>query len=241
MQVRDVLADVVIAHVPVVRFDYRQKVTYLAVMLRRLMHAIQDPAMIDDRCEHVHLEIYCKCSATAAFPHQLMSDESLIVMMQHFECSVLQIAPWGISACLCCRDYYGNKRLELAGGLLSLLFEDLFKRMNADLRKQASRALSKQSRAEHFDWARHIDQSIITEGFEHAVSSGNWTIKRFRMDRKGITQASARTAGLHWSMMSEASVAICQSTLQCVLILAGAFATVLRSGDGDDDQNQLPV
>lgn len=96
-----------------------------------------------------------------------------------------QLIPWG----RCCRrDYYGNKRLELAGGLLSLLFEDLFKRMNADLRKQASRALSKQSRAEHFDWARHIDQSIITEGFEHAVSSGNWTIKRFRMDRKGITQ-----------------------------------------------------
>ena len=33
------------------------------------------------------------------------------------------------------RDYYGNKRLELAGGLLALLFEDLFKRMNQELKR----------------------------------------------------------------------------------------------------------
>ncbi len=34
------------------------------------------------------------------------------------------------------RDYYGNKRLELAGGLLGLLFEDLFKKLLADLKKE---------------------------------------------------------------------------------------------------------
>ncbi len=33
------------------------------------------------------------------------------------------------------RDYYGNKRLELAGGLLALLFEDMFKRMNNELKR----------------------------------------------------------------------------------------------------------
>ena len=33
------------------------------------------------------------------------------------------------------KDYYGNKRLELAGQLLSLLFEDLFKRFNSDLKQ----------------------------------------------------------------------------------------------------------
>lgn len=35
------------------------------------------------------------------------------------------------------RDYYGNKRLELAGQLVGILFEDLFKRLNADIKRTA--------------------------------------------------------------------------------------------------------
>lgn len=31
------------------------------------------------------------------------------------------------------RDYYGNKRLELAGSLLLLIFEDCFKRYNSEV------------------------------------------------------------------------------------------------------------
>ena len=45
------------------------------------------------------------------------------------------------------KDYYGNKRLELAGQLLALLFEDCFKRLNADLKRQADAVLSKSNRA----------------------------------------------------------------------------------------------
>ena len=33
------------------------------------------------------------------------------------------------------RDYYGNKRLELAGQLISLLFEDLFKKFNQEVKQ----------------------------------------------------------------------------------------------------------
>jgi DNA-directed RNA polymerase III subunit RPC2 len=41
------------------------------------------------------------------------------------------------------KDYFGNKRLELAGQMLALLFEDLFKRFNEELKKTADMVLSK--------------------------------------------------------------------------------------------------
>lgn len=137
-EARDVLVGLVLAHVPVVAFDFRPKCTYLAVMIRRILTAQLDPTTIDDK------------------------------------------------------DYYGNKRLELAGQLLGLLFEDLFKRMNAELKRQADATLSKANRAAQFDIVKCIRQDTLTSGLEHAISSGNWTVKRFRMDRKGVTQVLSR-------------------------------------------------
>lgn len=89
------------------------------------------------------------------------------------------------------RDYYGNKRLELAGGLLSLLFEDLFKKFNAELKKIADITIPK-PRAAQFDVVKHMRQDQITGGMIHAITSGNWTIKRFKMDRAGVTAVLSR-------------------------------------------------
>jgi DNA-directed RNA polymerase III subunit RPC2 len=74
-EARELLANVLLAHVPVVDYHFWPKIIFVAQMLRRMISALHDPDCMDDM------------------------------------------------------DYYGNKRLELAGQLLSLLFEDLFKKV----------------------------------------------------------------------------------------------------------------
>ena len=126
------------AQVPVVDFDFRDKIIYLAQMLRRVIEAQNDPAQVDDM------------------------------------------------------DYYGNKRLELSGQLLSLLFEDLFKKMVAEVRRGASKELSKtNAKGAPFDATRLIREDIITGGLVNSISTGNWTVARFKMERSGITQVRA--------------------------------------------------
>jgi len=134
---REMLANTVLAHVPINNFNFKMKALYLALMVRRVIEAEGDPEAVDDR------------------------------------------------------DYYGNKRMELAGGLLSLLFEDLFKRLNWELKQIADKNIPK-VKAAQFDIVKHIRQDMITMGLENAISTGNWTIKRFRMDRQGVTQVLSR-------------------------------------------------
>jgi DNA-directed RNA polymerase III subunit RPC2 len=78
-EARELLAHVLLAHVPVVDYHFWPKIVFVAQMLRRMISALHDPDCMDDM------------------------------------------------------DYYGNKRLELAGQLLSLLFEDLFKKVESPL------------------------------------------------------------------------------------------------------------
>ncbi|XP_051121489.1 DNA-directed RNA polymerase III subunit 2 isoform X2 [Andrographis paniculata] len=92
------------------------------------------------------------------------------------------------------KDYVGNKRLELSGQLISLLFEDLFKTMNDEARKTIDNVLAKPSRSSRFDISQYIMKDSITVGLERTLSTGNWDVKRFRMHRKGMTQVVARLA-----------------------------------------------
>lgn len=55
------------------------------------------------------------------------------------------------------------------------------------LQKQASRKYK-----EEFDAIGCIRSDHITKGLEIAISSGNWSLKRFKMERQGITQVLTR-------------------------------------------------
>jgi DNA-directed RNA polymerase III subunit RPC2 len=92
------------------------------------------------------------------------------------------------------RDYVGNKRLELAGQLLSLLFEDLFKKFNYDIKLNIDKVLKKPVRTEEFDafQVMQVHSNHITQGMNRAISTGNWNLKRFRMERAGVTHVLSR-------------------------------------------------
>jgi DNA-directed RNA polymerase III subunit RPC2 len=136
----EALADIVITHVPVHGLDFRPKALYVCFMVRRVLMAMHDPKLVDDR------------------------------------------------------DYVGNKRLELAGQLLSLLFEDLFKKFNTDLKMNIDKILKKPNRTQEFDAFQHMQShgNYITIGMNRAISTGNWSLKRFKMERAGVTHVLSR-------------------------------------------------
>ncbi|EXJ60748.1 DNA-directed RNA polymerase III subunit RPC2 [Cladophialophora yegresii CBS 114405] len=92
------------------------------------------------------------------------------------------------------RDYVGNKRLELAGQLLSLLFEDLFKNYNYHIKTTIDKQLRKPNKTSVVEPAKIMAGASghITQGMNRAIATGNWNLKRFRMDRAGVTHLLSR-------------------------------------------------
>ncbi|KAJ1973663.1 DNA-directed RNA polymerase III complex subunit Rpc2 [Dimargaris xerosporica] len=136
----EILATIVLAHIPVEHMNFRPKCIFITMMARRVLMATLNPALMDDR------------------------------------------------------DFLGNKRLELAGQMLSLLFEDLFKRLTTELKMSFDKVLNRANRVKPFDAYNQLlcHGDLITGGFVRAISTGNWTLKRFKMDRAGVTHVLSR-------------------------------------------------
>jgi len=87
--------------------------------------------------------------------------------------------PWKIDD----KDYYGNKWLELAGDLVSLLFEDAFRNYVDDLKRAITWELPKcWWKGIEFDALKVLAWDMITEPIANAISTGNWRIAWFKMD-----------------------------------------------------------
>lgn len=72
---------------------------------------------------------------------------------------------------------------------MSLLFEDLFKKANSDLKKEIDKLLGKKtSKAmENFDLTKIMKNEGISNGLINSLATGNWNLKRFKMERSGVT------------------------------------------------------
>lgn len=77
---------------------------------------------------------------------------------------------------------------------MALLFEDLFKKFNTDFKLAIDKVLKKANRSQVFDAYTHMNfhGDSITSGFIRAISTGNWVLKRFKMERAGVTHVLSR-------------------------------------------------
>ena len=102
------------------------------------------------------------------------------------------------------KDFFGNKRFELAGTLLCYLFEDQFKIYNKNLRDEADRVLSKKNST--WDFSTHMEKSDMEKVFCRAISTGQWKVTRFSIDVDGVSQILTRQSYMHTlSMMTKLS------------------------------------
>ena len=154
-EARELLSSVILAHVPVASFNFRPKYIYVALMIRRVITAMFQPVTIDDRDYYGNkrLELCVRRPAPARSAARLPVDSAASGFAGMFRAAVA--AP-------------------RAGQLLALLFEDLFKRFNGELKKNIDQVLSKPNRAVQFDARRYLDlrQETITNGLVLALSTG---------------------------------------------------------------------
>ncbi|KAK5660953.1 hypothetical protein OQA88_12328 [Cercophora sp. LCS_1] len=136
----DALANLIVAHVVIEGLDFYPKAIYIAMMVRRVLMAAQNPKLVDDR------------------------------------------------------DFVGNKRLELAGQMISLLFEDLFKGFISQLKGNMENFFKKPNRTSAYDPIGPIagQGAAMTAGLNRAIQSGNWTVRRFGMNKAGVTHVLSR-------------------------------------------------
>ena len=89
------------------------------------------------------------------------------------------------------RDHYGNKRLDLAGPLLSSLFRRLFGILHDDIRKRLQKNMDK-GNAQTPNVKEAVREKTITDGLQYSLATGNWDTRRGQAAKTGVSQVLSR-------------------------------------------------
>uniref|UniRef100_A0AC35U9I0 DNA-directed RNA polymerase subunit beta n=1 Tax=Rhabditophanes sp. KR3021 TaxID=114890 RepID=A0AC35U9I0_9BILA len=88
------------------------------------------------------------------------------------------------------RDHLGNKRLDMAGPLLSFLFRGMLKNMIKEFRLTAQKHIDKSG---DFSMSNCINTTFITRGLAYSLATGNWGDQRkAHQSRAGVAQVLNR-------------------------------------------------
>mmetsp|Transcript_11674 Transcript_11674/g.23007 ORF Transcript_11674/g.23007 Transcript_11674/m.23007 type:complete len:1240 (+) Transcript_11674:630-4349(+) len=88
------------------------------------------------------------------------------------------------------RDHYGNKRLDLAGPLLSGLFRVLIKKLRKDVMGYLQRCVDNSF---DFNLTKALKVKTITNGLKYALATGNWGLQG-EATKAGVSQVLNRLA-----------------------------------------------
>eukprot|EP00850_Spirogloea_muscicola_P001602 SM000006S19367 [mRNA] locus=s6:367911:375533:- [translate_table: standard] len=87
------------------------------------------------------------------------------------------------------RDHYGNKRLDLAGPLLSGLFRMLFRKLTKDVRMYLQKCVDN---GKEVNLAYAVKAKTITSGLKYSLATGNWGQANAAGTRAGVSQVLNR-------------------------------------------------
>ncbi|UPQ98204.1 subunit RPB2 of DNA-directed RNA polymerase II [Chloropicon primus] len=87
------------------------------------------------------------------------------------------------------RDHYGNKRLDLAGPLMSGLFRLIFRKQMRDMRKYVQKRVDD---GKEYNILAMLKPATITNGMRYSLATGNWGMQGTQGMRTGVSQVLNR-------------------------------------------------
>mmetsp|Transcript_1281 Transcript_1281/g.4791 ORF Transcript_1281/g.4791 Transcript_1281/m.4791 type:complete len:1186 (-) Transcript_1281:183-3740(-) len=87
------------------------------------------------------------------------------------------------------RDHFGNKRMDLSGPLIAMLFRQLFRKVTKDVRLYSQRCIDS---GKDIQLTLAVKAKTITSGLKYSLATGNWGAQGAQDIRAGVSQVLNR-------------------------------------------------